>query len=352
VATFFWNRIIAGLAEGQRLSADDAQWAMSQILSGETPAEAIKSFLLGVQARGETSIEVDAFLTAMLAQSAPISVPGLVADCVGTGGDGANTINISTTAAIVAHASGVRIVKHGTRASKSDSGAADVLEALGININLDGRQVAECVEDLGIGFCFTPLFHPSLRFADQARKELGQASLFNILGPLANPAKPGAVAIGVSQPRMLTLMADVLLKRDVQGFLFRGDDGLDEISLSTTTTIIQINHGKEKIAVFDPRSLGIEYAPVESLRGGNPSVNAAIIRRILEGENIPSREIVLLNAAATIAAYRGHFWKSIETQFAEGYADAKTAVDSGAAIFGLNAWAQYTQGFIAAEIRA
>jgi len=352
VVPFFWNRIIASLAEGHLLNSDDAEWAMSQILSGDTPTEMVKSFLLGVQARGVTAEEIDAFATAILAQSAPVSVQGLVVDCVGTGGDGANTVNISTAAAIVAHATGVRVLKYGARATRSDSGSADVLEALGLNINLNGRQITECLDDLGIGFCYAPLFHPSLRFADQARKELGKASLFNILGPLVNPAMPGAVAIGVAQSRALTIMADVLLKRDVQGFLFRGDDGLDEISVSTTTTIIQINHGKEKIAVFDPRSLGIEYAPVESLRGGNPSTNAAIIRRTLEGEKTPAREIVLLNAAATIAAYRGHFWKSIETQFAEGYADAKTAVDSGAAMFGLNSWAQYTQGFTATEIRA
>jgi anthranilate phosphoribosyltransferase len=350
--TFFWERIISSLAEGSYLHADDAEWAMTQILTGDTPKETIKSFLLGVQARGETAVEIEAFLSAILAQSVPISVPGLVVDCVGTGGDDSNTFNISSAAAIIAHAAGARVVKHGARAGKSDSGSADVMEALGVNIHLNNKQVAECVEDLGIGFCFTPQFHPALGFADPARKELGHSSVFNILRPLANPAKPGAVAIGVSRPRMLTIMADVLLKRDVQGFLFRGDDGMDEISLCTTTTIIQINHGKEKIAIFDPRSIGVDYVPSESLKGGDPSVNASIIRSILAGEKLPSREIVLLNAAATIAAYRGQFWKSIEDQFSEAYAEAKAVVDSGAAMFALNAWGQYTQGFIASEIRA
>ena len=238
-----WDQIIAQLADHEDLSALQAQWAMGEILGDRAEKETIKSFLLGVQAKGETALEVEAFVGVMYQHCAPISITRRAVDPVGTGGDGANTINISTTAAIIARAAGATVVKHGARAASSKSGAADLLEALGVNIDLDGAQVAATVEAVGIGFCFAPKFHPAMRFAAPARKELGQASVFNILGPLANPAKPAAVAIGVSKVRVMPIMADVLSKRGAEGFLFRGDDGIDEITLSTTTQIMQISGG-------------------------------------------------------------------------------------------------------------
>ena len=340
-----WDQIIAQLADHEDLRALQAQWAMGEILGDRAEKETIKSFLLGVQAKGETATEVEAFVGVMYQHCAPISISQRAVDPVGTGGDGANTINISTTAAIIARAAGATVVKHGARAASSKSGAADLLEALGVNIDLDGAQVAACVEAVGIGFCFAPKFHPAMRFAAPARKELGQASVFNILGPLANPAKPAAVAIGVSKARVMPIMADVLSKRGAEGFLFRGDDGIDEITLSTTTQIMQINNGEQKLESFDPRNLGIAYAPIETLAGGDAEFNAAVTLRIFEGEKSPARDAVLLNAAAAIAAFRADFSKSITEQLAEGYAAASAAVDSGSARETLKEWALFTQQF-------
>jgi anthranilate phosphoribosyltransferase len=340
-----WDQIIAQLADHQDLNASQAQWAMGEILGDRAEKESIKSFLLGVQAKGETALEVESFVEVMYQHCAPITVGVRAVDPVGTGGDGANTINISTTAAIIARAAGATVVKHGARAASSKSGAADLLEALGVNIDLDGTQVAACVESVGIGFCFAPKFHPAMRFAAPARKELGQASVFNILGPLANPAKPRAVAIGVSKARVMPIMADVLTKRGAEGFLFRGDDGIDEITLSTTTQIMQISGGEKKLESFDPRDLGISYAPIESLAGGDAEFNAAVTLRIFEGEKSPARDAVLLNAAVALAAYKGDFSKSITEQIADGYAAASNAVDSGAAKKTLKEWALFTQQF-------
>ena len=249
--TYSWEQIIEDLADHQDLTPGQARWAMGEILGDRAEKETIKSFLLAVQAKGETASEVEAFVGVMYNHCAPISITERAVDPVGTGGDGANTINISTTAAIIARAAGAKVIKHGARAASSKSGAADLLEALGVTITLNGEQVAATFNEVGIGFCFAPSFHPAMRFAAPARKELGQASVFNILGPLANPAKPKAVAIGVSKARVLPIMADVLLERGAEGFLFRGDDGIDEITLSTTTQIMQIHDGHKRIETFD-----------------------------------------------------------------------------------------------------
>ena len=340
-----WPAIIGQLADSELLSSEQARWSMGQILSDSASKDQIKEFLLGIQARGESPSEVAAFIEVMFEHSAPISIPDRAVDPVGTGGDGANTINISTTAAIIASAAGAKIVKHGARAASSKSGAADILEALGVNIDLDGAQVASTFEATGIGFCFAPKFHPAMRFAAPARKELGQASVFNILGPLANPAKPKAISLGVSKEKMIPVMAEVLMKRGTEGFIFRGDDGIDEITLSTTSTIVQINDGQMKSEKFDPQSLGIDRAPIESLVGGESEYNAAVALRIFSGEKFAPRDAVLLNAAAAIAAYEGDFGKSITEQLAAGYAKAAAAVDSGAALETLKNWAIFTQSF-------
>jgi len=338
-----WASIIAILADGEELSPDLARWAMNEILQDQATKDEIKSFLLGVQAKGESPAEVQAFLDVMFAHSAPISISGRAVDPVGTGGDGANTINISSTAAIIAAAAGAKVIKHGARAASSTSGAADLLEALGVNIDLDGQAVAACFDELGIGFCFAPKFHPAMRFAAPARKELGQASVFNILGPLANPAKPRAMALGVAKERVLPLMAKVLMDRGTEGFLFRGDDGLDEITLTTTSTIIQVSPGGLKEERFDPRDLGIDYAPISAITGGDARHNADVTLGILRGERSPARDAVLLNAAATIAAYNGNFDVSVRDQIQAGYKAASEAIDSGKAIALLEQWIELTQ---------
>ena len=338
-----WKQTLAKLNTGLDLEIDEIQSVMRQILQGDAEIENIKSFLLALKAKGETAEEVSALVAEMYRHSAPISITERAVDTVGTGGDGAHTINISTTAAIIAAAAGARVVKHGNRAVSSRSGASDFLEALGVVPGLDGRGVERTVRELGIGFCFAPIFHPAMRFAAPARKELGVPTVFNILGPLANPAQPKAAAIGVANERMHLVMAQVLAAKGCDGFVFRGDDGLDEITLATTTSILIIGEGEIKSDRIDAKDFGIANAPLEAIVGGDAADNAEISRAIFKGERGAPRDAVLLNAAAAIAAFEGNFNQDIRTRLSDGLIRASAAVDSGAATDLLNRWAALTQ---------
>lgn len=338
-----WSEVVKTLEAGENLSTEAVHWAMSEILTGSAETETIKSFLMALKNKGESAEEISALIDQMYEYAAPIKVSERAVDIVGTGGDGANTINISTTAAIVTTAAGARVVKHGNRAASSKSGSADLLEALGVNININGEGVAEIVRRIGIGFCFAPKFHPSMRFAAPARKDLGTPTVFNILGPLANPAKPIAIAIGVSNQRMQPVMAEVLAQRGCEGFVFRGDDGLDELTLATTSTLYQISDGKVTIEKIDPINLGLESAPIEALVGGDAVENAAIARDVLAGKFGPHRDAIVLNAAAAIAAFKADFSLSIEQQLANGIVLANQAIDSGKAKTLLATWAELSQ---------
>lgn len=334
-----WDQILSTLSASTELSQSDVQWAMTQILEGAAEKETIKLFLLALKSKGETAAEVNSLVDAMYAKATLIDIPDRAVDIVGTGGDGANTINISTAAAIVTTAAGARTIKHGNRAATSKSGSADLLQRLGIEINLDAKAVAECVRKIGIGFAFAPQFHGAMRHAAEARKELGVPTIFNILGPLANPARPKCVAIGVARSELMTIVADVLARRGCEGFVFRGDDGLDEISLSTTSTVFVINDGVIRKESFDPAEMGLERFPVSDLVGGTPEENAEITREIFAGKAGAHREAVLLNAATSIAAFKGDFKLGVEQQFANGYVLAKQAIDSGAAAQLVERWA-------------
>ena len=338
-----WPQLVETLTKGLDLTSNSAQWAMNEILQGATDISQIKEFLLALKSKGETAEEVNAFVEAMYQHSAPIDIAERAVDTVGTGGDGFNTINISTTAAIVAAAAGAKVVKHGNRAASSKSGSADLLEALGVNIDLVGDGVETVFREVGIGFCFAPKFHPAMRFAAPARKELGVPTVFNILGPLANPAKPKAAAIGVANDRMHLLMAQVLAAKGVDGFVFRGDDGLDEISLATTTSVLTI--GKDEISsdLIDPTEFGIAKAPITDLVGGDAQFNASVSRAIFNGEHGAPRDAVALNAAAAIAAYKGENSKSLAERMQDGYVDAIKALDSGAATALLENWVKVSQ---------
>ena len=338
-----WKQTLTKLNTGLDLEIDEIQSVMRQILQGDAEIENIKSFLLALKAKGETAEEVSALVAEMYRHSAPISIIERAVDTVGTGGDGAHTINISTTAAIIAAAAGARVVKHGNRAVSSRSGASDFLEALGVVPGLDGRGVERTVRELGIGFCFAPIFHPAMRFAAPARKELGVPTVFNILGPLANPAQPKAAAIGVANERMHLVMAQVLAAKGCDGFVFRGDDGLDEITLATTTSILIIGEGEIKSDRIDAKDFGIANAPLEAIVGGDAAENAEISRAIFKGERGAPRDAVLLNAAAAIAAFEGNFNQDIRTRLSDGLVRASAAVDSGAATDLLNRWAALTQ---------
>ena len=338
-----WPHLTETLTNGLDLSSNSAQWAMNEILQGSADISHIKEFLLALKAKGETAEEVNAFVNVMYQHSAPIEISERAVDTVGTGGDGFNTINISTSAAIVAAAAGAKVVKHGNRAASSKSGSADLLEALGVNIDLVGDGVETVFREVGIGFCFAPKFHPAMRFAAPARKELGVPTVFNILGPLANPAKPKAAAIGVANDRMHLLMAEVLAAKGVDGFVFRGDDGLDEISLATSSSVLTIGHGEISSDLIDPIDFGISKAPITELVGGDAEFNAGVTRAIFNGERGAPRDAVALNAAAAIAAYKGDFAKSLAERLRDGYADAIKAIDSGAATALLANWAKVSQ---------
>ena len=338
-----WNSSVEKLNLGLDLAPAEIQSIMQEILAGTAEVEAIKIFLLALKAKGETSEEVGALVAEMYRHSAPIFIADRAVDTVGTGGDGAHTINISTTAAIIAAAAGARVVKHGNRAVSSKSGASDFLEALGVVPGLNGAGVERTVRDLGIGFCFAPIFHPAMRFAAPARKELGVPTVFNILGPLANPAKPQAVAIGVANERMHLVMAQVLAEKGCDGFVFRGDDGLDEITLATTTSVLTIGSDEITSDRIDAKDFGMANAPIEAIVGGDADENARISLAIFDGERGAPRDAVLLNTAAAIAAFEGDQSSDIKQRLTAGLERATAAVDSGAARELLRKWVSLTQ---------
>ena len=333
-----WAGVIAKLENGLDLLPQEAQEVMREVLEDRADKEVLKNFLIALKNKGETPEEVGALVAQMYQFCAPITINERAVDTVGTGGDGAHTINISTTAAIIAAAAGSRVVKHGNRAASSKSGAGDLLEALGVAINLDGAKVAQTVAELGIGFCFAPIFHPAMRFAAPARKELATATVFNILGPLANPAKPKAAAIGVANDRMHLVMAQVLAERGVEGFVFRGDDGLDEITLATTTSVLTIGNGEISSDRIDAKDFALANAPISALVGGDAQENARITKAIFSGERGPPRDAVLLNAAAAIAAFDGEFELSIHERLSKSLKKATESVDSGKANSLLGEW--------------
>jgi len=338
-----WDLAIAKMDSGLNLETDEIQEIMRAILGGESDIENIKKFLLSLKAKGETSEEVGALVAEMYAHSTPINISERAVDTVGTGGDGAHTINISTTAAIIAAAAGARVVKHGNRSVSSKSGASDFLEALGVIPGLNAAGVVRTVRELGIGFCFAPVFHPAMRFAAPARKELATSTVFNILGPLANPARPAAVAIGVANDRMHLVMAQVLAEKGCDGFVFRGDDGLDEITLATSTSVLTIGQNEISSDRIDAKDFGLDNAPLEAIVGGDAQENARISRAIFAGERGAPRDAVLLNAAAAIAAFEGDFESDIKSRLSVELKRATQAVDSGAASQLLERWAALTQ---------
>ena len=331
------------MESGLDLLPQEAQDLMREVLEDRAEKETLKLFLLALKNKGETAEEVGALIAQMYEHCAPINIAERAVDTVGTGGDGAHTINISTTAAIIAAAAGARVVKHGNRAASSKSGAGDLLEALGVAINLDGPKVATTVAELGIGFCFAPVFHPAMRFAAAARKELATSTVFNILGPLANPARPKAAAIGVANERMHLVMAQVLADRGVEGFVFRGDDGLDEITLATTTSVLTIGSGEISSDRIDAKDFGLANAPISELVGGDANENARITNSIFAGEKGAPRDAVLLNAAAAIAAFDADAGLGIHERISSALVKATEAVDSGAATNLLQSWVRLSQ---------
>lgn len=336
-----WPSILGNLASRQDLSAADTAWAMDEIMSDNATSAQIAAFGVALKMKGPTPMELRGLADSMLAHANPVPVDDDVVDIVGTGGDRSHTVNISTMASVVVAAAGVRVVKHGNRAASSKSGGADVLEALGVRIDHGPERVAASVTELGIGFCFAPVFHPALRFAAVPRKEIGIPTVFNVLGPLTNPARPRAGLVGCAFDDLIDVVAGVFAARGNTVLVVRGDDGLDEITTSSTTSVRLVQGGEIVRHTLDPRDLGIERVPLDALRGGDAEDNAVVARGVFAGEHGPVRDAVLLNAGAAIAAFRG-IDGTLEDALSGGLVEAARAVDSGAAESLLARWAAFT----------
>ncbi len=337
--SLLWPEFIDRLDAGLDLEPAEIQSVLQSILEDTADIESVKRFLLSLHKKGETAEEVSALVEQLYRNAMPINIPERAVDTVGTGGDGAHTINISSTAAIVAAAAGARVVKHGSRAVSSKSGASDFYGALGVAYDLDAAGVERTVRELGIGFCFAPVFHPAMKNAAPARRELGVPTVFNFLGPLANPAKPKAAAIGVADDRIHLVMAQVMADKGCDGFVFRGDDGLDEITLDGTTSVLSIGGAGISSDRIDAKDFGLDNAPISAVVGGDGAENAAISKRILAGERGAPRDIVLLNTAVTIAGFDGELHLSLHERIAKSMPRAIEAIDSGAATALLEKWA-------------
>jgi anthranilate phosphoribosyltransferase len=338
-----WPALLGRLLGGTDLGADDTAWVMDRVLSGEATAAQLAGFLVALRAKGEAPAEVAGLASAMLAHARRVTVARPAVDVVGTGGDQAHTVNISTMAAVVVAAAGVPVVKHGNRAASSASGAADVLEALGVAIDLPPDGVAASVEQVGIGFCFAPVFHPAMRHTGPVRRELGVPTAMNVLGPLTNPAQPPAALVGCADARLAPVLAEVLAGRGSSALVVRGDDGLDELTTTTTSRAWGGGNGAVRRVRGDAAALGVPVATRDDLRGGDAAVNAAVFRRLLAGEAGPVRDAVLLNAAAALVAFDGVSAgppADLGEALSVAMGRAAQAVDSGAAEALLARWAE------------
>ncbi len=337
------KKAIAEVINGRDLDFDQARRAMDVIMDGEATQAQIGSYLTALRMKGETVEEIAGSARSMRSHVVRVDVPhessAMLVDTCGTGGDGKHTFNISTTAAFVIAGHGVKVAKHGNRAASSKSGSADVLLALGGNLDLNPEQAARCVEEVGIGFLYAINHHPAMRYAIGPRRELGQRTIFNILGPLTNPAGATHQLIGVYDPALTETMARVLGALDSKAaFVVHGADGLDELSTTGPNRVSRLAAGSVKTFQLDPQRLGLAHAALEDLQGGSPEENARISRDILSGSDQgPRRDIVLLNAAAALALE--------ENDWPAGLAAAREAVDSGAALDTLERWIARTNSF-------
>ncbi|MEO6881569.1 MAG: anthranilate phosphoribosyltransferase [Mycobacteriaceae bacterium] len=333
-----WPAVLGRLVDRADLDAEQASWAMDEIMAGAATPAQVAGFGVALQMKGATVAELSGLADSMLAHARAVPTDPDAVDVVGTGGDRSGSVNISTMAAVVVAAAGVRVVKHGNRSASSHSGTADVLEELGIAIGLGPDAVARCVEAVGIGFCFAPVYHPSLRHAAAPRREIGIPTAFNVLGPLTNPGRPRAGLVGCAYAAMSPVLAQVFARRGASVLVVRGEDGLDELTTTANSTVHVVSGGSVRAETLDARALGLARVDLSTLRGGDAVVNADVVRRLLEGEQGPVRDAVLLNAAGALAAHTG-VGKSLVDSLAEQLPRAVLALDSGAAADLLNRWA-------------
>ncbi len=337
-ASISWPTVLDGLLDGEDLAQDDAHRLMMAVMAGEVPAPVVASLLTALRAKGETPAEIAGFVRAMVDNAVPIDLDGPLVDTCGTGGDGANTFNVSTTVAPVIAAAGVRVAKHGNRAASSKVGSADLLEHYGVVIDLPAPAVAQCVEELGIGFLFARSFHPAMRHVGPVRAALGIRTVFNVLGPLSNPAGAQHQVVGVAARDLAPLVADAMAELGKTHVLvFRGDDGLDELTTTGPSDVWEVRDGDVVQSRFDPADLGIPRASLDDLLGGEAEDNAAITQAVLQGEAGPCADLVALNAGA--ALYAADAVDSI----AAGVDSARAVLDAGAGWDLLQRWATRSQ---------
>jgi anthranilate phosphoribosyltransferase len=333
-----WPGLLTTLLGGCDLTSAATAWAMEQIMLGEATPAQVAGFVVALRAKGEAPDEVTGLVRAMLdGAAARITLDGPAVDTCGTGGDRANTVNISTMSAMVVAGTGARVVKHGNRSASSACGSADLLEELGVVVDLEPGAAEECLTRTGVTFCFAPVFHRGLRHTAVPRRELGVATIFNVLGPLCNPAQPSAQAVGCADPRLAGVMAQVLADRGASALVFRGDDGLDELTPTTTSQVWVVRDGQVRQEELAPEDVGLQRAAPDSLRGGDAAHNAEVARRFLAGEPGPVRDAVLLNAAAALVALEPGSGP-LANQLRDALGRAADGLDSGAAARALAGW--------------
>ncbi|SDS76161.1 anthranilate phosphoribosyltransferase [Microterricola viridarii] len=340
-----WPSVLTSLLNGEDLSIADAAWCMDQVMTGESTPAQLAAFLVALRAKGETVNEIVGFRDAILDHAVPLAVDSMALDIVGTGGDRFGTVNVSTMSAIVCAASGVPVIKHGNRAASSASGSSDVLAALGIDLTLSADRVADILLEAGITFAYAAAFHPGFRHAGAVRAELGIPTVFNYLGPLCNPARPEASAVGVAQLDRVPLFVGVFQTRGATALVFRGDDGLDELTTTGHSHVWEVSRGLVTEHDIDPRDLGIKRAKMSDLLGGDAEHNAAVVHRVLQGERGPVRDIVLLNAAAGLVSFDlandpAQSQVNILERFSSKMALAAEVIDSGAGAAKLTQWVE------------
>ena len=340
------QELLSRLVEHEDLTAEETAAVMDDVLTDAASPVQVAAFLAALRVKRETPAEVAGLAQAMLDHAERFEVPGRTVDIVGTGGDGAHTVNISTMASLVIAGAGLTVVKHGNRAATSKSGSADVLAALGVRLDLSPQRVAELATEVGITFCFAAAHHPSMRHAAVTRRDLAIGTAFNALGPLTNPGQPTYAAVGVADARLAPLIAGVFAGRGRAAAVFRGDDGLDELTPATTSTVWWVADGGVTELSVAPSDVGLATAPVSALRGGDAAFNADVARRVLGGEAGPVRDAVVLNAGMALAlpaAASGPMTRDrLVEVLAAGVASAEGVLDSGAAARVLADWAAVT----------
>lgn len=350
MAEISWPQVILALTSGVDLRPEQASWALEEIMEGRASEAQVAGFLVGMRAKGASGKELNALVDVMLSHAVAVDVEQPVLDVVGTGGDQAGTVNISTMAAIVCAAAGARVVKHGNRAASSACGSADVLESLGVAIELPAVAVAMCVRKVGIGFCYAPVYHPAMRHVAPVRRELGVPTVFNILGPLANPARPKAQLIGCADAKLAPVMAEALARRGVRALVVRGNDGMDEITTAGVTSTWWADEGAVGEGLIDAAAFGLARPDPGALKGGDPGENAEIAWRVLDGGSsgrlASIRDAVAINAAAALTVLEEQFievGEPLPCRIAANLPRAREVMESGAAGEVLRRWIEVSR---------